>query len=234
MHRDRRISVCFPCRNEAANLAEVIGRLPALVDEVIVVSNRSTDDTVAVAQSLGVKVVEDDRAIGGIGYGFAHMTAIELSTGDLVVGVDADGTYPVEQLADALDHLIDAELDFVSCNRFPIREGTSIPPKLRLGVWLLNTEVRLLYRLRINDILSGMWVLRREAIPRLGLSVGDWNLSPQIKLNAFTDDEIAAGEFGIVQHQRLGTSHQRYFRTGTSHAWWILANRFRRRSTPET
>ena len=53
MHRDRRISVCFPCRNEAANLAEVIGRLPALVDEVIVVSNRSTDDTVAVAQSLG-------------------------------------------------------------------------------------------------------------------------------------------------------------------------------------
>ena len=234
MHRDRRISVCFPCRNEATNLAEVIGRLPDLVDEIIVVSNRSTDDTVAVAQSLGVKIVEDDRAIGGIGYGFAHMTAIELATGDLVVGVDADGTYPVERLDDALDHLIDRELDFVSCNRFPIREGTTIAPKLRFGVWLLNTEVRLLYRLRINDILSGMWIMRREIVPQLDLSVGDWNLSPQIKLNAFTNDRVTAGEFGIVQHQRLGTSHQHYFKTGISHAWWILANRYRRRPPADT
>ena len=227
MHRDNRISVCLPCRNEAENLPEVIGRLPDFVDEVIVVSNGSTDDTVAVVQSLGVKVVEDDRAIGGIGYGFAHMTGIELATGDIIVGVDADGTYPVEELDRAIDHLLDHGDDFVSCNRFPVRDGTSIPPKLRLGVWLLNKEVRLLYGYRVNDILSGMWIFRREVAPDLRLTMGDWNLSPQIKLNALTSDAISASEFGIVQHQRLGTSHQRYFHTGISHAWWILTNRFR-------
>jgi hypothetical protein len=74
-----------------------------------------------------------------------------------------------------------------------------------------------------------MWVFDRSVLPHLGLSMGDWNLSPQIKLNAFCHPQVRAGEVHITQRPRKGRSHQQYFSTGFSHAWWVFANRFTRR-----
>ena len=226
MYKNYRISLCLPCRNEAKHLKQVIKRVPAFVDEIIVISNRSTDSTVAVAHKLGVKVIEDDRHIDNIGYGYAHMSGIEAATGDIIVGADGDATYPIQDIGSVIDFLLDNNLDFISCHRYPLQEGTSIPFKQRTGVWLLNTEVRILYGIKINDILSGMWVFKKQVKNKLGLTKGDWNLSPQIKLNAVRHPSISFSEYSIAQHQRLGTSHQKYFKTGLSHAIWIFKNRF--------
>lgn len=226
MYRNKKITVCLPCRNEANHLHEVVKRIPKFVDEVIVISNASKDDTVGVARKLGLKALEDNRTIGGIGYGYAHMTGIENATGDIIVGADGDATYPIEDLAKVIDHLLDKDLDFISCNRYPLQAGTKIPFKLRLGVWVLNTEVRMLYGQKINDILSGMWVFRREVADDLHLTMGEWNLSPQIKINAALSPNIAFAEYSIAQHQRLGESHQAHWKTGFQHLWWIFKNRF--------
>ena len=225
MYRSQRITVCLPCRNEAGHLKEVIAKIPSFVDEVIVISNNSKDDTVAVAKKLGVTAHEDNRTIKGIGYGFAHMTGIENATGDIIVGADGDATYPIEDLAKVIDHLMAKKLDFVTCTRYPLKAGTKIPFKLRFGVWALNTEVRILYGVKLQDVLSGMWAFKRTARSNLNLTMGDWNLSPQIKINAATDASIAYGEYSIAQHQRLGSSHQNYFKTGFSHMLWIFTNR---------
>jgi glycosyltransferase involved in cell wall biosynthesis len=226
MYKNKRITVCLPCRNEANHLHEVVARIPSFVDEIIVISNKSTDGTVKAAKKLGVKVFEDNRTIDGIGYGYAHMTGIKNATGDIIVGADGDATYPIEDLASVIDYLDKQKLDFISCNRYPLQDGTKIPFKLKLGVWLLNMETRVLYGVKIQDILSGMWVFRSDARDKLDLTMGDWNLSPQIKINAATNRSIAFSEFSIAQHQRLGESHQNYFKTGFSHAMWILKNRF--------
>jgi glycosyltransferase involved in cell wall biosynthesis len=227
MYRNLRVTVCLPCRNEAASLDHVLAQIPAFVDEIIVISNNSTDDTAAVARKLGAKAYEDNRTIGGIGYGFAHMTGIANATGDIIVGADGDATYPVEKLDTIIDYLLEQKLDFISCNRYPLQDGTKIPFKLRCGVGMLNAEVRLLYGVKIQDILSGMWVFKKDIRDQLHLTMGDWNLSPQIKINAATNPSIAFREYSIAQHQRLGESHQHYFKTGMSHAWWILKNRFK-------
>jgi glycosyltransferase involved in cell wall biosynthesis len=225
MYRDRAVTVYFPCRNEEEHLRDVIAEVPVFVDETIVVSNRSTDGTVDLAKELGLTVIEDDRTSGGIGYGYAHMTGLAASSGDLIVGADADGTYPVKELSAVLDHLLDNELDFVSCNRYPVQAGTRIPWRLRAGVRLLNWETRFLFGRRVNDILSGMWVLRAEARDHLQLTAGDWNMSPAIKVQAMRNPAIRFGEFPIVQHRRLGTSHQHYLSTGLSHAGFLLKAR---------
>lgn len=228
MYRNKRITVCFPCRNEASHIEEVVKRVPDFVDEIIVISNNSSDNTVEVARKLGVKAYEDNRTIGGIGYGFAHMTGIKNATGDLIVGADGDATYPIERLSEIIDFLLDESYDFVSCNRYPLQKGVRIPFKLRFGVGLLNLEVRLLYGKKINDILSGMWVFKKEVVSDLRLTMGEWNLSPQIKLNALTSPRIKFSEYSIAQHQRMGSSHQNYFKTGLSHLLWICKNRFQR------
>jgi glycosyltransferase involved in cell wall biosynthesis len=200
--------------------------VPKFVDEVLIISNNSTDNTVEEAFKLGVRVLEDNRAIKGIGYGFAHITGINAASSDIVVGADGDGTYPVEQLAEILDNFIDNELNFMSCNRYPLHSDTRIPFKLQFGVWILNMEVKILYRKNIQDILSGMWVIDNRLKSELNLKMGDWNLSPEIKLNAATKSKIKFAEYHIVQHQRHGESHQNYWKTGLSHMWWIFKNRF--------
>ncbi len=225
MYKDKRVTVCLPCRNESGHLKDVIDKIPTFVDEVIVISNKSTDNTVEVARALGVKAVEDNRTIGNIGYGFAHMTGIREATGDIIVGADGDATYPIEDLDQVIDYLLEHQLNFISCNRYPLQKGTKIPFKLRLGVWMLNTEVRVLHRVKIQDILSGMWVFESSVKDQLQLTMGDWNLSPQIKINASTNPAIRFSEYSIAQHQRLGESHQNYFKTGLSHATWICKDR---------
>jgi glycosyltransferase involved in cell wall biosynthesis len=226
MFRNKKISVIMPCRNEGAHLSIVVKRIPSFVDEIIIVSNKSTDNTVKVGRKLGLKVYEDNRSIKGIGYGYAHMTGIKMATGDIIAGIDGDATYPIEDLNLVINKLIGQKLDFISCNRYPAQESTKIPAKLRMGVWILNTETRLLYGVKINDILSGMWVFKKEVKSELSLTMGDWNLSPQIKINAICNKNIKFSEYSIAQHSREGESKQRYFTTGLSHFLWILKNKY--------
>lgn len=232
MIRSQRISLCLPCRNEANHLSEIIAKVPEYIDEIIIISNNSSDNTYEVAKSFGgrVKALEDNRTIDGIGYGFAHMSGIAAATGDIIIGADGDGTYPIEDSEVIVGRLLDEQLDFISCNRYPLKDQTKIPFKLRLGVQLLNWEVRLLYGLKINDILSGMWVFKRDVANDLKLTMGEWNLSPQIKINAARNSSIHFAEHSIIQHNRLGETKQNYFKTGYAHAMWIAKNRFSRKS----
>lgn len=226
MYKDKKITLYFPCRNEEKHLDKVLSKVPKFVDEVIVISNRSTDKTYERAKELGVKAYKDDRVIGKIGYGFANITGIKKATGDIIISSDGDGTYPIENLAKILDFFIKNKYDFISCRRYPVKKGVKIPFKLRLGIYALNIETRLLYGLKIKDILSGMWVINKKIRNKLNLTEGDWNLSPQIKINAFINKEIKAGEFHIIQHLRYGETKQNYLKTGLSHIKWIFHNRF--------
>lgn len=230
MIKKYKISLVLPCRNEASHLSEVIDRVPQYIDEILVVSNKSTDNTVKVAKKLAKKdsrvvALEDNRTINGIGYGFAHMTGINAATGDVIIGADGDATYPIEDSKKIVEYALKDDVDFVACHRYPLQEGVKIPFKLQLGVNLLNWEVRLLYGVTLKDTLSGMWVFRSTIKDELRLTEGDWNLSPQIKINAARNSAIKFAQYSIAQHQRLGETKQDYFKTGFNHAVWILKNR---------
>lgn len=226
MYKNKKISLYFPCRNEEKHLDKVIAKVPNFVDEIIVVSNKSTDKTYEKAVELGVKAYKDNRVIDKIGYGFANITGIKKATGDIIVSSDGDGTYPIENLNKILDFFIANNFDFVSCRRYPVKKGVKIPFKLKLGIYILNFETRLLYGIKIKDILSGMWIINKNIKNELNLTAGDWNLSPQIKINAFKNKKIKSGEYHIIQHLRYGETKQNYFKTGFSHMKWIFLNRF--------
>jgi len=228
LYRGKKITVYMPCRNEARNLPRVLKSIPPFVDEVLVVDNNSTDTTLQVAKKYGVRVITEERTKNGIGYGFAHISGIKAATGDIIVACDSDGQHPLKELATMIDLLLDEGADFISCSRYHKQHIAKIPVKLRIGVSALNMEVRVLYGVKIRDILSGMWVFKRSIRTKLQLTEGDWNLSPQIKINAATHPKIVFREFPIEQKQREGTSHQNYVSSGVRHAWWIAKNRIKR------
>ena len=81
------VSACLIVRDEAARLAGCLASVAPFVDEVVVADTGSTDDTVAVAEAIGARVVHvewrDDFAA-------ARNAALAACTGDWVLSVDAD------------------------------------------------------------------------------------------------------------------------------------------------
>jgi glucosyl-3-phosphoglycerate synthase len=95
------VTVCLPAKDEAETIAEIIGTIRrelverfALVDEIVVVDDRSTDATAAAAAAAGATVVSTADPVGhllpGTGKGEALWRGLAASSGDLVVFCDAD------------------------------------------------------------------------------------------------------------------------------------------------
>lgn len=227
MLNSKKITLIIPCKNEEAALYWMLKNKPSYIDEVIVVDNESEDNTDTVAYLLGTKVVYEPRQIGGIGYGFAHQTGMKLSTGDIIVAMDGDGTYPLTNIKDAISYLEKSNSDFVSCSRFPLTNPKAISFTRQIGVLLLNFLVGFLYKYQIKDILSGMWIMKRGCIEKLELSSGGWNFSPEIKLAAIAHPDIHFSECHIPHYERLnGISKQQILKTGFAHLRFILKHRF--------
>src|SRR5688572_19144615 len=102
MYKNRRITVVIPCLNEEQGIRHVLSELPSFVDEVVVVDNNSTDRTAEIARSMGAIVVSELHR----GYGRAYKKGFACATGDIIVTLDGDRSYPV----DALSYLLEAYL----------------------------------------------------------------------------------------------------------------------------
>jgi glucosyl-3-phosphoglycerate synthase len=97
----RTVSVCLPARNEAATVGAIVDAIRAslvdavaLVDEILVVDDHSTDATAEVASAAGARVISAAEVLPELGNGFGKGAALwrslHESDGDLVVWCDAD------------------------------------------------------------------------------------------------------------------------------------------------
>ncbi len=227
MMGNKTISLVVPVKNEARIIDAFIKRVPKYVDEILIVDNNSTDGTVAAARRAEARVIAEKRSVNGIGYGFAHQKGLNKATGDYVVAMDGDDTYPVRSIQAIVKYMEKYSLDIVFCNRLPLTNIKAISWIRRLGIQILNLEVRLLYGKKSHDLLTGMWVGRSQSLKNLHVKSGDWNYSPEIKLAALTNPEIHASEYHIAHFSREHeVSKQRIFVTGFAHAWYIIKRRF--------
>lgn len=222
MYRDHSISVVIPCHNEEAGLEWTYRKIPDFVDEVIVVDNLSTDKTPEIAEKLGAKVVSEKNK----GYGFAIKRGLEEAKGDIVITIDGDGTYPVEDARGAIDYLLESGLDFVSCSRFPLRDRASMHWQSYLGNKIISFLMSLLFFKRFRDGCSGMWVFRRKIYPPLLPLSSTWNISEEIKIEAFLRPEVRFGEYHVDYRPRLGKSKLWPIRVGIENILYLFYLRF--------
>ena len=95
MYKGQKITVISPCLNEEQGIELVLRRMPDFVDEVIVVDNGSTDRTSDVAASFGARVIRENVR----GYGRSYKTGFASATGDLIVTLDGDHSYPSDAIS---------------------------------------------------------------------------------------------------------------------------------------
>ena len=221
MHRDLTISVVIPAYNEEEGVAAVIRRLPACVDEIVVANNNSTDRTEEVARELGAKVVRETRQ----GYGAAYKAGLAAATQDVIITMDADCTYPPEEIPGLMDRLIDDRLDFISAARFPLQDPRAMNFSNKLGNWVLTFTTWLLFGQKMADSQSGMWVFKRSLLSQFNLTSDQMSFSEELKIEAFTRKDIKARELPIYYKARIGESKLRLWHDGFSNLIFLFKKR---------
>ena len=223
MYKGRRITVVIPCLNEEEGVRRVLNALPSFVDEAIVVDNDSTDRTGDTARSLGAIVVTELNR----GYGRAYKKGFSVATGDVIVTLDGDHSYP----ADALSYLIEAFLHcgvgFLSASRFPTLTKESMNLKHRIGNRMLSLAMSVLFLRWVNDSQSGMWIFRRSSLGQMSLLSDGMAFSEEIKIEAIRNPDIGFGEIFINYSQRVGEKKLQPWRDGVKNLAFLLRKRVR-------
>lgn len=162
-----RVSVVIPALNEERNLPHIADRMPADVDEVVVVDGHSEDRTVAVARLLWPEavVVQQTRT----GKGNALACGFAAATGDIIVTLDADGSNDPGEIPDFVAALL-AGADFVKGSRFMAGGGSSdITWCRRAGNWGLGAVYNALFGTRYTDLCYGYTAFWRHSLGAMAL-----------------------------------------------------------------
>jgi dolichol-phosphate hexosyltransferase len=222
MYKSQKITVISPCLNEEQGIEKVLRRMPEFVDEVIVVDNGSTDRTSDVARSFGARVIREDVR----GYGRAYKTGFSQATGDIIVTLDGDHSYPPDAISYLLEAFLHLDVDFLNASRFPVRDRNAMSFKNKFGNLVLSLAMSILYFRWVRDSQSGMWVFRRSILEGMKLTSDGMAFSEEIKVEALKKNRNRFGEIFIMYSSRLGETKLNAWRDGFHNLWFLVQKRF--------
>jgi len=218
------IALVLPAYNEAEALQRLLNWIPDFVDEVIVVDNNSTDITAEIAKLFHCTVLHEPKQ----GYGAALKRGYRYVKQDIIVSMDADNSYPLDSLKANIQYLLDNNLDFVSCSRFPLKDKDSMNPINYVGNRFLTMVANELFGLELHDITTGMWIMRAWILPACLDCPDDMTFTIAWKLwGAVWSDLCRFGETHIGYKPRIGKVKQHRWRDGFKYLWTMLAMRIR-------
>ena len=151
---ENKVSIIIPVLNEESGIRNTISSIPqsSIRDlgydlEIIVIDGNSTDCTRQISREMGARVILQN----GKGYGSAYKTGLKAASGNLIVSLDGDSTYPAEIIPECLSQLEKKDLDFITVNRFAKMDKDAMSLTHKVGNKVLTFAVHLLYSLNIRD-----------------------------------------------------------------------------------
>ena len=196
--------------------------MPEFVDEVIVVDNNSTDGTADVAQSLGAHVIREEVR----GYGRSYKKGFAHASGDIIITLDGDHSYPPDAISYLIEAFLHLEADFLNASRFPVRDSRAMSFKHKFGNWVLSVAMSILFFRWVRDSQSGMWVFRRSILEEMTLESDGMAFSEEIKIEAIKISGIRFAELSIHYTSRLGEIKLNPWRDGFYNLWFLVKKRF--------
>jgi glycosyltransferase involved in cell wall biosynthesis len=222
VYKSQKITVIIPCLNEEQGIEQVLRRMPEFVDEVIVVDNGSTDRTSEVAAGFGAKVIREDVR----GYGRSYKAGFASASGDIIVTLDGDHSYPPDAISYLLEAFLHLEVDFLNASRFPARDRKAMSFKHKFGNLILSLAMSALYFRWVRDSQSGMWVFRRSILREMKLVSDGMAFSEEIKIEALKTNRVRFEEISIQYSSRLGEIKLNPWRDGFYNLWFLVKKRF--------
>ena len=200
------IKVIIPAFNEEKSIAKVITEIPDFVEEIVVVNNNSTDQTVQVATKAGASVLTEKSK----GYGYACLKGIDYlsqkdKTPDILVFLDGDFSDFPQELTKVIQPIIDGSVDFVVGARVKeLRASGSLTPQQVFGNWLACFLMKILYQSSFTD-LGPFRAIRWKTLENLKMSdkTYGWTIEMQLKV---LRQKISYQEVPVSYKKRIGVS----------------------------
>ncbi len=155
MYREKTVGVVVPAYNEEVLIRTVIETMPAFVDKIIIVNDKSTDNTANVVREYAEKEsgrvilidLQENQGVGGaIAEGYKCARDNEIDCTAVMAG---DAQMDPADLPKLLDPVVEGQADYTKGNRLFYGDAWHMIPKVR---YLGNSGLSLL-----TKIASGYW-----------------------------------------------------------------------------
>ena len=198
------LTVLIPAYNEVDALPETVALVSAhahLVEklEVIVINDGSSDGTAEIAAKLPVRVINHET---NHGYGASLKDGLRASSYDWILFIDADGTYPIDQIprlleeSDGYDMVVGARTG----------EIVQVPLLRRPAKWIITRLAEYLSQRKIPDLNSGLRLFRKDVAMRFfSLYPDGFSFTTTITLAMLTN-RYRVKFLPINYHKRIGKS----------------------------
>jgi glycosyltransferase involved in cell wall biosynthesis len=160
------------------------------------------------------------------GYGRAYKKGFSFATGDIVITLDGDHSYPLDALSYLIEGFLHCRVGFLSGSRFPTVNPDAMSFKHRVGNRILSIVMSILFVRWISDSQSGMWVFRRDVLSKMNLTSDGLAFSEEIKIEAIRNREIGFREMSINYSQRLGEKKLEPWKDGFRNITFLFKKRF--------
>jgi glycosyltransferase involved in cell wall biosynthesis len=184
------LTIVMPCLNEEETLAHCIEKAHVGIQrsgvrgEILVADNGSKDDSVLIAERLGVRVVHVKER----GYGNALRGGIQAASGKWIVMGDADESYDFSETDRFLKKFQEGFELVIGC-RLPKGGGRVLPGAMPfshrwLGNPLFSQMARHMFSAPIHDVNCGLRGFTRELYDRLQLQCEGMEFAPEMIIKA--------------------------------------------------
>ncbi|MDB9755513.1 glycosyltransferase family 2 protein [Winogradskyella sp.] len=201
-----KIKVIIPAYNEEASIPLVIKAIPTIVNEIIVVSNTSTDNTELNAKNAGATVLIEPQK----GYGYACLKGLDYiakqdSKPDIVVFLDGDYSDYPEELTKIVKPIIEENIDFVVGARVKElrEEGAMTKPQI-FGNWLATTLMGLFFKSTFTD-LGPFRAIKYSKLLDLKMEDKTYGWTVEMQLKALKQ-KMSYKEIAVNYRNRIGVS----------------------------
>ena len=207
---ESKISVILPAYNEEETIGKVIDDVNAVMKqqgydfEIIVVDDASVDRTPEIAKSRGVTLLRHDI---NKGVGAARKTGILNCSGEIIVMLDSDGTYPAKSIPELLQHLPTYD-QVIGCRT---SEQGTLRILRQLVKWVMCNLASFLIKQKIPDLNSGFRALKKDILLKyLHLIPNGFSCVSTMTL-VFLCNDYSVKYIPIEYYKRVGKSKFRIF-----------------------
>ena len=202
-------SIILPAKNEAAALELLLPQLRELFakEEIIVVDDGSTDQTLAVCEANGVRVVTHPHSMGN---GAAIKSGARAATGDILVFMDADGQHRpsdisvlLEKFKQGFEMVVGAR---TSGSQAGVHRAFANSFYNKLASWMVGQDVA--------DLTSGFRVVKADKFRKFLYLLPNGFSYPTTITMSFFRAGLPVAYVPIVAAKRVGKSHIRLLRDG--------------------
>jgi glycosyltransferase involved in cell wall biosynthesis len=177
-----KIAILIPCYNEELTVGQVVrdfrDQLPEA--EIYVFDNNSTDYTVERGREAGARISFERRQ----GKGYVVQTMFREVEADIYVMVDGDSTYPAAEVHKLLAPIAAGEADMAIGSRFTSQSQSELNTLNRLGDYLFQQAINLIFRVHLTDILSGYRAFNHKFVKNIPIFGGGFETETELTIKA--------------------------------------------------